>query len=285
MWKRGGERPDRLGRRVPRARRVPVDAVGHGSARTTESKGDKPPLFGRLDDDGGRRLRQLQEGAAAEKELDPICVAPEAEKVSRIRPDESGIATSANADPVVRLLAVRRHGETMKTILAALLLCAAFAAHAGNAILELDCRYPQPDSAGPGTAAGSLSFGNHTEAVSVIYVVSSAALKKELSARSGVTYTKVTEDHYVSTGRTYTVRNIEKWHGLIDNTCAEAISVLVAKLRQSEPEEVLGLPSVELYLLDSFEKLGWSFTAKQVRDQSTTSHLRTTETYYFHKQE
>lgn len=98
MRKRDGERPDRSERRVPRARPVPEDAVGYGSERTAGSNGDKPPLFGGSDDDGGRRRRQLQVDAAAEKEHDPICVAPVAEKVSRIRQDESGFATSAKAD-------------------------------------------------------------------------------------------------------------------------------------------------------------------------------------------
>ena len=174
----------------------------------------------------------------------------------------------------------------MKKILVALSLFAVLSVQAAsNAILELDCRYPESEAGGPGTASVSFSSGNRTEAVSVVYVVSSAALRKELASRSSVKYTKVAEDHYVSAGRVYTIRNIEKRLGLIDNACAEAISILVSKFRQAEPEDVLGLPSIELYLLDSLDKQGWKFTTKQFRDRSTPPQIRTAETYYFYKQE
>lgn len=62
-----------------------MDAVGHGSARTAESKGDRPPLFGRSDDDGGRRLRQLQIVTAAEKEVSLLRLKKSAEYVKMSR--------------------------------------------------------------------------------------------------------------------------------------------------------------------------------------------------------
>ena len=98
----------------------------------------------------------------------------------------------------------------LKSVVALLLFTAVSTHAASTAVLELNCQYPEAGTGGPGTASASFTSGERNESLSVVYVLSAAGLQKELTARSSVRYSKITDDHYVSAGRVFTVRNIEK---------------------------------------------------------------------------
>lgn len=172
----------------------------------------------------------------------------------------------------------------MPRLMALLCVLAAFSAQAAsNAILELSCSYPDGGSGGVSVASAEFTSSDRTESVSVVYTLTTAALQKELSTRSSMQYAKVSDDHYASKGGAVTLRNIEKRPGLIDNACDEAISILVAKFDQRDPDDFLRIPSTELYLLEGLSRHRWDLVSKQFRDRSTPSHVKTSATYYLRR--
>lgn len=156
------------------------------------------------------------------------------------------------------------------------------AAHAAeHAIVEMECQYPKSEGVGVGTARLSFESASKREYVNVTYVLSTVDMERELRRRSGVQYARVSAEHFASAGNVYTVRNIERKRGLIDNACGEAISLLVAKVQGKEPVDISGNPNIELYLLNGIGSRGWDFVHKQVTDKSTDVSSHFVETLYF----
>jgi hypothetical protein len=162
-------------------------------------------------------------------------------------------------------------------------LCTSASAFAlEHAILEVECRYPTSGS-GVGYAHLSFNAASKNESLSLTYVQSSVEFERERSRRSAVQYSRVDEDHYVSAGSVYTIRNIEKTPGLVDNACDEGVSLLVSKVQGKPPTNVSGMLSKEVYLLDGVSQKGWRFVHKQVQDKSSENLSHVVEKFYFQK--
>ena len=174
----------------------------------------------------------------------------------------------------------------LRSLLSLLLVLACASAEAAeHAIVDVRCFYPKGEAATTAEAAASFESNSRRENVNVLYVRNSTDLERELRRRSGVKFTQVSPGHFVSSGRIYTVRSVEDRPSRISFACYESIALLVAKLTRTEPAEVSGLPSPELFLLDGVGKGGWTLIQKQTADRSTDAVVSTIETYYFRRSE
>jgi hypothetical protein len=152
---------------------------------------------------------------------------------------------------------------------------------AEHAILEMECKYPESAAAGIGSARLSFESSSKPQYIDVTYVLNSAAMGRELLKNTQAQWISKSADHYVSAGGVYTVRNIERQKGLIDDACTEAISLLVAKVKGRDPVDISGVTNVELYLINGIGSLGWELVHKEVIDESTELSSLLTSKYYF----